>query len=202
MATYNCLDIDGLRRYDTKIKNVISEESAKSLKCFQFDTDTNTLKFYKSESPSGTPDLTLTLPEQDLTGLLRKISGGTKDNIVIIGEGGTIVDSGVTVSSLETKITANSNVIDTLTGTGPESIDKKIADAVATIVSDAPEAYDTLKEMSDWIGSHEGDAAIMNSQINTNKTNIETLSSKVSTLEEITYTPITNAEIDALFEKS
>ncbi|MFR7913775.1 hypothetical protein [Eubacterium ramulus] len=34
---------------------------------------------------------------------------------------------------------------------------KRVADAVAAIVNEAPEAYDTLKEISDWISGHETD---------------------------------------------
>ena len=67
---------------------------------------------------------------------------------------------------------------------GEGSVDKKVADAVAKIVADAPEAYDTLKEISDWIASHSTDATAMNSQINANKTDIETLKSLVTQLPE------------------
>ena len=61
---------------------------------------------------------------------------------------------------------------------------KQVADAVASIVSDAPEAYDTLKEISDWISNHSSDAAAMNSQIQTNKTDIATLTALVGALPE------------------
>ena len=44
-------------------------------------------------------------------------------------------------------------------------INKKISDKVAEIVANAPEDFDTLKEISDWISNHEDDAAAMNSAI-------------------------------------
>lgn len=53
--------------------------------------------------------------------------------------------------------------------------DIRITEKVAEIVADAPEDFDTLKEMSDWIASHENDASAMNSAIQTNATNISDL---------------------------
>lgn len=56
-----------------------------------------------------------------------------------------------------------------------ETIDKKITDGVSKIVADAPEDFDTLKEMSDWISQHSDSAAAMNSDILDNKSSIESL---------------------------
>lgn len=69
------------------------------------------------------------------------------------------------VESLTSSVESNTAAIETLNGTGEGSVSKQVADAVAQIVSDAPEAYDTLKEISDWISSHAGSAAEMNSAI-------------------------------------
>lgn len=46
-----------------------------------------------------------------------------------------------------------------------EEVINKITEKVSEIVADAPEDFDTLKEMSDWINSHEGSAAEMNAAI-------------------------------------
>lgn len=78
-------------------------------------------------------------------------------------------------TALKGRVTATETAINTLNGTGAGSVKKQVADAVAGIVADAPEAYDTLKEISDWISTHASDASAMNSQINTNKTAIATL---------------------------
>lgn len=43
--------------------------------------------------------------------------------------------------------------------------DARITEKVAEIVADAPEDFDTLKEMSDWISQHEESAAAMNTAI-------------------------------------
>lgn len=55
--------------------------------------------------------------------------------------------------------------------------DNKITEKVAEIVSDAPEDFNTLKEMSDWIASHENDASAMNSAIKANADSISALQS-------------------------
>lgn len=78
-------------------------------------------------------------------------------------------------TALKGRVTATETAINTLNGTGDGSVKKQVADAVAGIVADAPEAYDTLKEISDWISGHASDASAMNSQINTNKDAIATL---------------------------
>lgn len=76
----------------------------------------------------------------------------------------------------------NTDAIAVLNGTGTGSVTKTVADAVAKIVNGAPEAYDTLKEISDWISSHASSASGMNSQIQTNKTDIANLKTLIGTL--------------------
>lgn len=87
-------------------------------------------------------------------------------------------------SALKASVAANTAAIGTLNGTGDGSVKKAVADAVAKIVADAPEAYDTLKEISDWISTHTSDAATMNSQIKTNKEDITKLKTLIGTLPE------------------
>ena len=87
-------------------------------------------------------------------------------------------------TAVKASIKANTDAITVLNGDGEGSVSKQVADAVASIVADAPEAYDTLKEISDWISSHADDAAAMNSQINTNKTDIAGLKTLIGTLPE------------------
>ena len=60
--------------------------------------------------------------------------------------------------------TAVSNV-NTLIGTGSGSVIKTVSDEIAKVVSNAPEDLDTLKEISDWISTHESSAAAMNTAI-------------------------------------
>ena len=42
---------------------------------------------------------------------------------------------------------------------------KTVSDEIAKVVAGAPESFDTLKEVSDWISTHGQDAASMNSAI-------------------------------------
>lgn len=95
-----------------------------------------------------------------------------------------ITDAEYDDTALQTAVSANTAAITVLNGTGEGSVQKQVSDAVAAIVADAPEAYDTLKEISDWISSHSDSAAAMNTQIQANKTDIEALETLVGTLPE------------------
>ena len=50
-------------------------------------------------------------------------------------------------------VKTNTEAIATLNGTGEGSVDKKVADAIAEVVANAPENLDTLKEIADYIAS-------------------------------------------------
>ena len=62
-------------------------------------------------------------------------------------------------------------------------IREQISTKISEIVADAPESFDTLKEISDWISTHEGSASEMNSRIVANTTAIEEINSKLSNIE-------------------
>ncbi len=95
-----------------------------------------------------------------------------------------IVENHYDDTELKAKVTNNENAIIILNGEGEGSVKKQVDDAVARIISEAPETYDTLKEISDWISSHADDASTMNSQINTNKADILTLKALIGTLPD------------------
>ena len=73
-----------------------------------------------------------------------------------------------------------------------EQISSTVTTEIAKVVADAPENFDTLKEMSDWIAGHENDASAMNSAISDNKTAITALQSGKADKSEI---PTTVAEL-------
>ena len=105
------------------------------------------------------------------------------------------------VDALTATVQQNTAAINTLNGTGAGSVQKQVADAVAQIVADAPEAYDTLKEISDWISSHSGDASEMNSAIQQNAADIDTLEAgKVDKVEgkQLSTEDYTTTEKDKL----
>ena len=49
---------------------------------------------------------------------------------------------------------------------------KIIEDEIAQIIAEAPENLDTLREIADWISTHEDSASAMNTAILANKTAI------------------------------
>lgn len=83
-------------------------------------------------------------------------------------------------TALDTQVKKNTDAIGVLNGTGAGSVTKTVSDAVANVVADAPENFDTLKEISDWISTHTDSAATMNSQITTNKEGITTLNTNLA----------------------
>ena len=97
------------------------------------------------------------------------------------------------VSQLKEDINNKANTSDVYTKT---ETDNKIISKVAEIVAGAPEDFDTLKEMSDWIASHENSAAEMNSEIQTLKTGM------VSKVDTTSIPSLTQEEYDALTEKT
>ena len=79
--------------------------------------------------------------------------------------------------------------LETLVGTLPEDTTAEtvvdyVAAEVASIIADADEDYDTLKEISDWISGHAEDASAMNTQISSNTDAITALTALVGTLPE------------------
>lgn len=83
----------------------------------------------------------------------------------------------------QSELNAVSGKVDTLIGTDANKSVRAIsAEEVAKIVADAPEAYNTLKELADWLTQHETDATGMNSSIQDNKKAVEALTKLVGTL--------------------
>lgn len=70
-------------------------------------------------------------------------------------------------TEIKAKVQVNTNAIGVLNGeaTVEGSVKKTVADEIAKVIADAPESFDTLKEISDWISSHSDNAAAMNSAI-------------------------------------
>lgn len=60
-------------------------------------------------------------------------------------------------------------------------VNTTVTTKIAEVVASAPEDFDTLKEIADWISTHGADAAEMNSKITTNTNNIASNLSKINT---------------------
>ena len=66
----------------------------------------------------------------------------------------------------------------------------EITTKIAEIVAEAPEDLDTLKEISDWISTHEDSASAMNSNIIKNQSDINELNNKLSSMEQTNFKAI------------
>lgn len=97
-------------------------------------------------------------------------------------------------------LTALSGKVTTLIGDDANKSVRAIsAEEVAKIVADAPEAYNTLKELSDWLAEHETDASAMNSSIQKNKTDIANLTALVGNLPDgVTSTTVVDYIAEAI----
>ena len=98
------------------------------------------------------------------------------------------------VDDIRADVDTNTDAIAVLNGdnTKPGSV----AYQIAQILAGAPESYDTLKEIADWIATHGTDAATMNSSISQNTSDITALEGLVG--DTAVATQIANAINEAL----
>ena len=76
------------------------------------------------------------------------------------------------IESLRTSINTETENRATAVSNLESQISSTVNDAISSIVAEAPENLDTLKEMSDWIASHQEDATQINSEITSIKDNL------------------------------
>lgn len=94
-------------------------------------------------------------------------------------------------------------LIDIINGTGEGSTDKKITDAIAKLVDNAPENLDTLKELAEWIKDHGTEVAEMLAAINANATAIKTEAERATEAEsDIKATAISKEAFEAFATSS
>ena len=151
------------------------------------ESDIDALKTKIGKSGSDFKALDASLNAEDIISAINTLKGLVDTNTTNIGN----ATSGLTkrVADLETsvdtastglkdKMTTVEGKVNTLVGEDANKSVRAIsAEEVAKIVASAPESFDTLKEIADWIGS--GDvasttAATMLADINTLKTNVGT----------------------------
>lgn len=85
----------------------------------------------------------------------------------------------------KTTTEALQQAIDILNGTGDGSVKYTVADAVATIVAHAPEDFDTLKEIADWIANDETGTINLVNKVEENKKNIKVVSDALAEKQPI-----------------
>lgn len=107
--------------------------------------------------------------KEELNGTISGIDGrvaGIEADYLKAADKKEITDA---ASALEGRVKANEDAIGVLNGEGEGSVKKQVADAVAGVVASAPEDFDTLKEVADWIASDTTGAAKMQADIATLK---------------------------------
>lgn len=138
----------------------------------------------------------------------KKIADAIDETVGSLPDGKTVAQAiedaktAATYDDTEVKagIAANTSAIAKLNGTGEGSVSKVVADGIASIIADAPESLDTLKEISDWISGHESDAASMNSSISSNTAAITALQNLVGTLPDTAASTNIVAYIDEVID--
>lgn len=164
MAEIKYLDLKGLKALygvvDGKITSAVS--GAKTELLGDAAADYNTLG--KLEDKIQAEVKRATDAETELDGRLDALESG--DNSV-----------GKQIEALENKLVGDAvtlktfgaveDKIDVINGTGEGSIHKAAADAVAKVVANAPQDFDTLKEVADWIANDTTGAAKMQADIAT-----------------------------------
>ena len=107
--------------------------------------------------------------KEELNGTINGIDGrvaGIEADYLKAADKKEITDA---AAELEGRVKANEDAIGVLNGDGEGSVKKSVADAIAGVVANAPEDFDTLKEVADWIGSDTTGAAQMQADIATLK---------------------------------
>ena len=106
-------------------------------------------------------------------------------SVVNTGDSATPTSGGTTkfttggAYTLKQSIDKNTTAIATLNGTGTGSVTRAVSEGIAKVVANAPASFDTLKEISDWIDTHEDGASSMNSAIQANTNDITDIRSRV-----------------------
>lgn len=140
MATKEFVALDGLTRYDQLLKGVMSTEDAKSIKVVTVSN--NIVNFYKTETATGTPAYTVTLPT--VSDFIHKISSATGGKIVTSTSGGEVAESSTAISDLATKA---------FVGTLPAGAEStNVIDYIDEAISDAGDNY-IPKEVG-WTNQH------------------------------------------------
>ena len=134
--TYTAEEIDGLADY---ISGEIQDTNTQ-YKLEQDADNAHILKLSKKDIEDADWVLVTTITTADTVYDDTEVRGLIQDNTDAIG----VLNSKATVEG---------------------SVKKTVSDEIAKVIAGAPESFDTLKEVSDWIATHGQDAAAMNSAI-------------------------------------
>ena len=128
-----------------------------------------------------------------------KIEGSSSDSDSTSGKEITKVSELENDSNYQTDADVKSALTDYAKTT---EVDEQVTKKIADVVAGAPEAFDTLKELADWIENHQTDATAMNSAINKNSSDIANVQSSVSDHSNNSDIHVTKAEKEKWDNKS
>ena len=102
----------------------------------------------------------------------------TNGTVYLLGNGGRAELTGTSAS-------VNFNVPSSSSegggGITRDEVNDIVTDKIAEVVANAPEDFDTLREIADWIDGHEDSAAAMNSEIKANAADISNIQTEQQT---------------------
>lgn len=89
------------------------------------------------------------------------------------------------IEALQTTVGQHTTTLNTLTADAetPGSIEHTVSEAIAAVIANAPEDFDTLKELADWISTHGAEAAQMNTRITGLRTDVNDLLDRMQVAE-------------------
>lgn len=182
--------LSNLQQYDGLIKGYVDAADARSLKTVAISG--NTLKFYRVDEPVGdtAPAYEITLPQQDVSNFITKLTGVKADEVVIANEDGTIKGAGVVIGEITNaieKVTEITNAETGILATANAYTDaevKELADGAVKANTDAIAAINNaetglLKQAKDYADGK-----------------VATTQGEVDALEQVVAGMYTNEQID------
>ena len=161
--------LDVLNNILKKVYAKITDETSTKIELNTQAIESNTNRINSNETAIGNTNKSLTSATKNLTSTISSNYSELNSKI----------------EANDAKIKENANKMatrDDLKNTAAQ-IREQISTEISGIIADAPESFDTLKEISDWISTHEGSAATMNSSIAANTKAIEEINSKLSDIK-------------------
>ncbi len=169
MAISKLIGLDVLNNILKKVYSRITRETDEKIDLNTKAIESNTNRINTNENAIDQTNKSLTATTKNLTSTISSNYSELNSKI----------------EANDTKIKENANIMATkemLDNTAAQ-IREQISTEISGIIADAPESFDTLKEISDWISTHEGSASAMNSSIVANTKAIEEINSKLSDIE-------------------
>lgn len=162
-----------LKNRDTNISNEVTRATGVEGQLVNLTTDIKTNLVAAINEVDEHADAALVAAEQETKdriaqiGPLGKVSAeeGAANHTVKSYVEAKVTEINNSAAALEGRVSANEEAIEVINGEGEGSIKKAASDAIAAVVASAPQDFDTLKEVADWIANDTTGAAKMQADI-------------------------------------